>query len=226
MPAPPWPEALKGEREAARPAAGLADELVVRAVLECCLAGGPEVRSGDEFERRLAAGRPRLETTGLAALDLAERILDAWEEVRGARAALESRSYPESLADIDEQVAFLVHRGFVADTPLERLAEIPRYLEAARGRLAKLPRNPARDLESTRLLRAHWGPVRDELRALRSSGEAVDAPRMECRWMLEELRISLFMQEMGTRYPVSVQRLERAWDGRPVENGVRVRVRA
>ena len=44
--------------------------------------------------------------------------------------------------------------------------------------------------------------------------------------MLEELRISLFMQEMGTRYPVSVQRLERAWDERLVENGVRVRVRA
>ena len=226
VPVPPWPEAVEGGREAARPAAGIADELVVRAVLDCCLTGGLEVRSRDEFERRLAAGRPCLETTGLAARDLAERILDAWEEVRGARAALESRSYPESLADIDEQVAFLVHRGFVADTPLERLAEIPRYLEAARGRLAKLPRNPARDLDSTRLLRAHWGPVRDELWALRGSGEPVDAPRMECRWMLEELRISLFMQEMGTRYPVSVQRLERAWEGRPMENGVRVRFRA
>ena len=217
VPAPPWPEAVEGEREAARPAAGLADELIVRAVLECCLADGPEVRTADEFERRLAAGRPRLETTGLAARDVAERILDAWEEVRRARAALELRSYPESLADIDEQVAFLVHRGFVADTPLDRLAEIPRFLEAACGRLAKLPRNPARDLDSTRLLRAHWGPVRDELRALRGSGEPVDASCMECRWMLEELRISLFTQEMRTRYPVSVQRLERAWEGRTME---------
>ena len=44
--------------------------------------------------------------------------------------------------------------------------------------------------------------------------------------MLEELRISLFMQEMGTRYPVSVQRLERAWEERPLENGVRVKFRA
>ena len=95
------------------------------------------------------------------------------------------------------------------------MAEVPRYLEAVRGRLAKLPRNPARDLESTRTVRALWTPVRDELRALRRSGEPVDAPRAECRWMLEELRISLFMQEMGTRYPVSVPRIERAWEGRP-----------
>ena len=83
---------------------------------------------------------------------------------------------------------FLVYRGFLADTPLERLAELPRYLEAARGRLAKLPRNPARDLESTRIVRAVWTPVRDELRAFARSGEPVDAPRVECRWMLEELR--------------------------------------
>ena len=223
VPAPPWPEP-EPEREPAgtgtgagpRGAAGdLASELLVRSVVECCLLDGPEVRTGGEFERRLAEAAPRLEASALAARDEAERILDAWEEVRGARAALESRTYPESLADIDEQVAFLVHRGFIVETPLDRLAEIPRYLEAVRGRLAKLPRNPARDLDSTRILRARWTPVRDELRELRSCGEPVDVPRAECRWMLEELRISLFMQEMGTRYPVSLQRVERAWEARP-----------
>ena len=223
VPAAPWPDAEEvgeaGEAEAVeavRPTTGLTEEIVVRAVVECCLADGPDVRTGDEFERRLAAGAPRLGATALAARDLAERIIDAWDEVRDARSALETRSYPESLADIDEQVAFLVHRGFIAETPLDRLAEVPRYLEAVRGRLAKLPRNPARDLESTRTLRALWTPVRDDLRALRRSGEPVDAPRAECRWMLEELRISLFMQEMGTRYPVSGQRIERAWAARPV----------
>ena len=216
VPAPPWPEPGGA---APRGAAGdLVNELLVRAVVECCLADGSEIRTGGEFERRLADGAPRLEASALAARDLTERILDAWEEVRGARAALDSRSYPDSLADIDEQVAFLVHRGFIAETPLDRLGEIPRYLEAARGRLAKLPLNPARDLDSTRLLRARWMPVRDELRELRGSGEPVDVPRTECRWMLEELRISLFMQEMGTRYPVSLQRVERAWEARPVRS--------
>ena len=214
VPAAPWPGPEEGSG-AIPPAMGLADELVVRAVVECCLSEAPELRAREEFEHRLAAGAPRLAAAALAARDLAEGILDAWDEVRGARAALESRSYPESLADVDEQVAFLIHRGFIAETPLDRLAEVPRYLEAVRGRIAKLPRNPARDLESTRIVRALWTPVRDELRALRRAGEPFDPPRAECRWMLEELRISLFMQEMGTRYPVSVQRIERAWAARP-----------
>ena len=210
VPAAPWPS-----REEAQ-ATGLVDELLARTLVECCFADTPEIRTRDEFERRLEAGRPRLEATALAARDLAERMLGAWREVRGARAAIESRSYPESLADLDEQITFLVHRGFIADTPLDRLEEIPRYLEAARGRLAKLSRNPARDLDSTRALRALWVPVRDELRELRRFGAPVDVPRAQCRWMLEELRISLFMQEMGTRYPVSAQRVERAWAARPV----------
>lgn len=211
-PESPWADP---ERAAATTARGLVDELLARTVVECCLDdGGAGLRGQGEFERRIADGSPRLESVALALRDLVKRILSAREEVRTARATLETRSYPESLGDIDEQIAFLVHRGFIAEIPLGRLAEIPRYLEALQGRLAKLPRNPARDLESTRILRALWVPVRDELRALGSSGEPPDARRTECRWMLEELRISLFVQEMGTRYPVSVQRVERAWQDR------------
>ena len=211
VPAPPWPDA-----EGATGSAGeLANELLVRAVIECCLGDVPEVRTRSEFEHRLADGAPRLESVGLAVRDLVDRILIAWEEVREARAGLEIRSYPESLADFDEQIAFLVHRGFIADTPFARLEGIPRYLEAARMRIEKLARNPARDLESTRVLRALWTPVRNELQELRRFGESADPPRMQCRWMLEELRVSLFVQEIGTRYPVSVQRVERAWAGRP-----------
>ena len=214
VPAPPWPEP---EGAAPRAAGDLVNELLVRAAVECCLADGPEIRTGDEFECRLGDGAPRLEGSALAVRDVVDRVLAAWEAVREARAGVEARTYPESLADLDEQVAFLVYRGFVADTPLARLAEVPRYLEAVRGRLAKLPRNPARDLESTRTLRSAWGPVRDELRELRGSGEPSDPPLADCRWMLEELRISLFMQEMRTRYPVSVQRVERAWEARAME---------
>ena len=216
-PASPWiGSGPAAGRSAERPAGDLVEELLARAVVECCLEDGSGVRGRSEFERRIESGAPRLESAALALRGLADRILGAWEEARGARAAVESRSYPESLADFDEHLAFLVYRGFLADTPLERLAELPRYLEAARGRLAKLPRNPARDLESTRIVRAVWTPVRDELRAFARAGEPVDAPRVECRWMLEELRVSQFMQEMGTRHPVSVQRIERAWAGRPV----------
>ena len=218
VPASPWPDARRAGRS---PATGqgisvrdLVDEVLVRTVLECAVGDASEVRTRAGFEARLAAGGPRLAAVAVTVRDLAERTLSAWEEARMARTGVESRSYPESLADFDEQIAFLVHRGFVSETPLERLADVPRYLEAARGRLEKLPRNPARDLEATRLVRSRWESVRDELRDLRRSGEPADRSRLDCRWMLEELRISLFMQEMGTRYPVSVQRFERAWEAR------------
>ena len=193
-------------------------ELLRRAVLDCCLTDGPgdgggaaTIRTRSEFERRLAAGAPRLAAAGAALRDLVERILTAWESVRAARAGLDERSYPQSLADLDEQLAWLVYRGFVADTPTARLEEIPRYLEAAGRRLEKLPRNPARDLEAVRLQRRSWEPVRDELLARLRAGERPDPVRADCRWMLEELRVSLFAQELGTPRPVSVQRFERAW---------------
>ena len=202
-------------------AADLVGELLRRAVLDCCLTDGPgdgggaaTVRTRSEFERRLAAGAPRLAAAGAALRDLAERILTAWESVRAARAGLDERSYPQSLADLDEQLAWLVYRGFVADTPTARLEEIPRYLEAAGRRLEKLPRNPARDLEAVRLQRRSWEPVRDELLARLRAGERPDPVRADCRWMLEELRVSLFAQELGTPRPVSVQRFERAWAAR------------
>ena len=201
------------------PAAGrspddLVDELLVRAVVECCLADGSDVRTRREFERGIAAGAPRLASVALAARDLVDRILSAREEVRAARARLESRSYPESLADFDEQLAFLVYRGFIAETPLQWLEEIPRYLEAARRRIEKLARNPARDLESTRVVQSLWLPIRGGILEARSSGRRADPDLERCRWMLEELRVSQFVQEMGTRYPVSVKRVARAWEGR------------
>ena len=213
-----------GRRAGPAAAAGdLEGELLQSAVVGCCLEDGEGtgaravVRTRTDFERRLAAGAPRLEASGVALRDLADRIFDAWEAARAVRAGLDARAYPESLADFDEQLAWLVYRGVIADTPLVRLEALPRYLEAARRRLEKLPRNPARDLEAVRSQRRAWEPVRDELLALLRAGRPLDPVRMDCRWMLEELRVSLFVQEMGTRYPVSAPRIERAWAARPAD---------
>ena len=216
-PASPWTgSGPAAGRPAGRPAGDLVEELLARAVAECCLEDGSGVRGRSEFERRIDSGAPRLESAALALRDLADRILGAWEEARGARAAVESRSYPESLADFDEHLAFLVYRGFLADTPLERLAELPRYLEAARGRLAKLPATPLgtsnRPGSCVRCgRRSGTSCAHSRAPASRST-----LPASSAGGCWRSSGVSQFMQEMGTRHPVSVQRIERAWAGRPV----------
>ena len=214
FPAPASPWAGEGSNAGRSSPPDIADEILERAVVECCLEDAPAVRTPGEFERRISDGSPHLVPSALAARDLTDRILSAWEEARAVRERFETRTYPESMADVDEQLAFLVYRGFIAETALARLEEIPRYLEAVRKRLEKLGRNPARDLESTRIVRSLWRPMREEIDRDRRSGGAPDPVREQCRWMLEELRVSLFVQEMGTRHPVSVQRVERAWEER------------
>jgi ATP-dependent helicase HrpA len=118
-----------------------------------------------------------------------------------------------SLADIRIQLSELVYRGFVTDTGFDRLDDVARYLAAVERRLDKLPRDPARD----RLLTAKVDGVRRAYQELLAGPGAstppVDDLRLRgLRWMIEELRVSLFAQTLRTPYPVSAERIYRAID--------------
>ena len=94
------------------------------------------------------------------------------------------------------------------DTPWAQLAHLPRYLKAVTARLDKWRADPARD--SARL--AELRPLEQRfLRTLAERKGVADARLEEFRWLLEELRVSLFAQELRTPQPVSVKRLEKAW---------------
>ena len=111
--------------------------------------------------------------------------------------------------DIEQQMARLLSRRFVVDTPAAALAHLPRYLKGIALRLDKLKADPARDAARSRELaplQARW------LREV-AARKGVDDERLEdFGWLLEELRISLFAQELRTPQPVSVKRLEKVWD--------------
>jgi ATP-dependent helicase HrpA len=105
----------------------------------------------------------------------------------------------------------LLHRGFVADAGRRRLPDLLRYLTAMAYRLEKLPANAARDA----LWRAQVDAVTGEyeqLRARMPATGAPDDPVARVRWMIEELRVSLFAQSVGTPRPVSEQRVYKAID--------------
>jgi ATP-dependent helicase HrpA len=112
--------------------------------------------------------------------------------------------------DMRAQFAGLMPAAFMAAHPPEALQHLPRYLKAMQLRLDKLPANPARDAQSQRdmaVLLGHWRKRRE--RDL-DAGRA-DAELAGFGWQLEELRVSLFAQELKTPMPVSVKRLEKQW---------------
>ena len=122
------------------------------------------------------------------------------------------KSQAAAYRDIEQQLARLVGKRFIRDTPFERLQHYPRYLKAVALRLDKLRADTARDAR----LMAEYAPLwtNYERRAIVLAKQGVADPQVEqFRWLLEELRVQLFAQELRTPAPVSVKRLQKMWDG-------------
>jgi ATP-dependent helicase HrpA len=137
------------------------------------------------------------------------KVLGAAHRVGRSIKGTTSLAVLPSLNDVQNQLAGLVHAGFVAETGRDRLPDLLRYLRAIEHRLAKLPENPRRDqvavakVEQMRL-------AYEKLLAGLPPGRADDPDVRAVRWMLEELRVSFFAQEIGTAQPVSEKRVLRA----------------
>ncbi len=158
------------------------------------------------FEQRLTEGRSRL---NLIAQDIARQAGVVLTEHQAAQRKLKDSKAPREVADdVHAQLQRLVGKRFLLDTPWHALQHLPRYLRAVVLRLDKLRADPARDAQRLAELR----PM--EQRYLRRVSELKGAPHArldEHRWLLEELRVSLFAQELRTPQPVSVKRLDKAW---------------
>jgi ATP-dependent helicase HrpA len=108
--------------------------------------------------------------------------------------------------DVEAQLAMLVYPGFISATPVRWFGRLPVYLRAARRRLQKLPGAPVRDRSRETTLApwlARWREI--------AGDDAATPERIAYRWLLEEFRVSLFAQELGTAVPVSPARLEKQW---------------
>lgn len=137
-------------------------------------------------------------------------VLTEWQAVSKKLPAFKAQA--AVVADIEAQLKRLMGKSFVVDTPFERLQHYPRYLKAIGVRLDKLKANPARDAQ----LMAEYGPLwtNYERRAIQLAKMGTVDPQIEqFRWLLEELRVGLYAQELRTPVPVSVKRLEKQWEG-------------
>jgi ATP-dependent helicase HrpA len=189
---------------------GTAEDLrrdLVAAVLDRAALGEPLPADRDAFESRAAEARPRLALIGQ---ELARTLAVLLAEHATLQKKLAgAKGFPQAAADVAKQVAALLPRGFVADTDPSRLPHVARYLKAASARLDKLRADPARDAHKL----AEIVPLVHNLERARSALKDRRDPRLEeFRWLLEELRVSLFAQELRTPVPVSVKRLQKVWE--------------
>jgi ATP-dependent helicase HrpA len=188
---------------------GSADELraqIVEVALDRAFLAEPLPTDAAAFSRRIDEGRGRMVLIANEVARLAGVVLADYHAV--LRKLKDTRPPKDVADDVVQQLERLVPKRFVAATPWERLAHLPRYLKAIAARLDKLRADPARDAARAADLR----PLEQRyLRKLAERRGARDARLDEFRWWLEELRVGLFAQELKTPQPVSAKRLEKIW---------------
>ncbi len=158
------------------------------------------------FKKRVEEGRGRLTLISSEVARLAGVIL--LEYATAARKIKDSKAAGEAAVDAAQQLQRLMPKRFLHAAPWDRLQHLARYLKAITLRLDKYRADPARDI--TRL--AELRPLEQRYwRLVAERKGVVDDRMLEFRWLLEELRVSFFAQELRTPQPVSVKRLDKAW---------------
>ncbi len=183
---------------------------VMAAVCDRAFVGDdPLPRSPSAYAEQVKRARTRLPAVAEGAFRLLSTIAALHHALTQRINALPS-AHARLAADVRSRRDALVHPGFFTATPWAQLAHVPRYLEALDRRLAKYPENPARDAKHAAALADWWRRYRERLDRDRAYGR-VDPALEGFRWLLEELAVSLFAQELKTPFPVSYKRVERAW---------------
>jgi ATP-dependent helicase HrpA len=184
----------------------LRDQIIQTAIDSACLQNPLPANSG-EFNKRREEGKARL---NLLANEIARMAAQILAESHSLPKKLQGiKAHAQAATDMQAQLQLLVTKRFIADNDFAQLAHFPRYLKAITVRMDKLRADPARDVK----LMTEWNSVAQAWqRHPRKTGVDADPKLLEFRWLLEELRVSLFAQELRTPMPVSVKRLQKVWE--------------
>ena len=183
----------------------LRDQIIQAGLTRACMQL-PLPTNSNEFNQRRDEGKARLNLLVNEIARLIGQILGEYHTLPKKLQAL--KAHTAAQADMQSQLQSLIHKWFVVETDHGQLAHFPRYLKAVLVRLGKLRTDPTRD---TRLM-SEWQQAATPWQRALKSGAHGDPKMQEFRWMLEELRVSLFAQELKTPMPVSVKRLQKVWE--------------
>ncbi len=188
----------------------LRNDLVAAIVDRAVWAEETPVRDHHAFEARVKQVKSRILVVAQEYVRLATEVLTEAQPVRKTLDGALAAKWREACADMRRQLQNLIFAGFVIEVPYTRLQQYPRYLKAMARRLEKIPNWPERDAKWTADIARLWRQYEERLARHRKAG-VHDVHLNEFRWQLEELRVSLFAQELRTPAPVSAKRLEKLW---------------
>ncbi len=216
---PPWKQVLGRLSNTQKLALGHNPHGSIPALLEDALACAVDAivaerihhppRTRAEFDAALQAVRSHVAARVIQVVDLVEPILASHLAVIRTVDGMSSPQVADLVSDVRAQLVELIRPGFLADAGMARLRDIQRYLMAVRHRLDKAPAELTRDrtrMDEVRRIESSYAVLLEQLRPAQRGAPEV----AEIAWMIEELRVSLFAQGLGTAYPVSAKRIQRA----------------
>ena len=198
-------------------ATGKCEELkdsLTRYIFRQTFANYLNIRKQDSFTHAIGECRKQLFTQAQDTARLLAPTLATYHDIRKTLKGKVQPAWLEALNDMNDQLNHLVYVGFLADVTPEILRHYPRYLKGIQRRLQKLAENPSKDRALRVQIQPYWDQWKEKHKVGGKSGGVTNEwseKLREYRWLLEEFRISLFAQELGTARPASAKRLEELW---------------
>lgn len=189
----------------------LVDDVINAAFEQVFLHDKDWPRTRESFELGLDAGRNQVVAAANELAELVAAILESRNRVAKFLQGKVNLAWALILSDVKQQLENLVYKGFVSATPLQYLRRMSLYMRGIELRLERFQNHLGKEMAASQELQAYWMQYAERRSAHEKQG-VVD-PNLEAfRWMLEEYRISLFAQNLGTLQPVSAKRLNKLWE--------------
>ena len=189
----------------------LYDDFMMGAVINHFLTAKKSITTRDEFEQVFEAGRSDFLSSVSEFAKLVFLILEKYHLLMKKLKGKMNLSVAIPMADLQSQLDRLIHDGFLSTTPFMYLKRLPIFLEACTIRFEKMPREMANERRYVPKLRDWAEAYEDRKKKLEAQG-IWDEELLRFRWLLEELRVSWYAQNLKTAEPVSEKRLNKQWE--------------
>ncbi len=189
----------------------LIEEIVNLAVDETFLYEQESIRQQDRFYATLSENKRNLLINAEKTCVLLETILEKQVKILSRLSDPDVLKHIGAVSDIEEQIDYLIFGGFINDVPYKNLQQYPRYLDSISKRIEKLENGTEKDKQNTLFIQEHWNRIK-KLVDNAYETDCFTTSLYDYRWMIEELRISLFTQELKTKVPISIKRMDKMWD--------------